>query len=71
MIRPGIALGRLARIGSLLGDPRRRAANLFLSLQDVLPDRYVWRTDRSPIAIAFVRAVVGRSHVRRGSALAG
>ena len=23
-------------------------------------DRYVWRTDRSPIAIALVRAVVGR-----------
>ena len=136
LIRPRLALGRLARIGSLLGDPRRRAADLFLSLQDVLPDayplaqasietvladenyfarimdygiiapriaelyraaaddldeprivelctdeypvyawpyedRYVWRTDRSPIAIAFVRAVVGRSYLRRGSALAG
>ena len=125
LIRPRLALGRLAMIGRLLGDPRRRAADLFLSLQNVLPntyplaqasietvladenyfarimdygiiapriaqlyrsaaddldeprivelctdeypvyawpyeDRYVWRTDRSPIAIALVRAVVGR-----------
>jgi hypothetical protein len=112
-------------IGRFLGDPRRRAADLFLSLQNVLPNsyplalanietvlahenylarimdygiiapriaqlyrsaaddldeprivalcteeypvyawpyehRWVWRTDRSPIAIALVRAVVGR-----------
>lgn len=125
LVRPRLALGRLAMIGKLLGDPRRRAANLFLSLQNVLPNayplaqasietvladenyfsrimdygiiapripqlyhyaaddldepriaelctdeypvyawpyeqRYVWRTDRSPIAIALVRAVVGR-----------
>jgi hypothetical protein len=125
LIRPRLALGRLATIGRFLGDPRRRAADLFLSLQNVLPnsyplalasietvlaaenylarimdygiivpriaelyrtaaddldeprivelctdeypvyawpyeDRYVWRTDRSPIAIALVRAVVGR-----------
>lgn len=125
LVRPRLALGRLAMIGKLLGDPRRRAANLFLSLQNVLPDtyplaqtgietvladenyigrvidygiiapripqlyryaaedldeprivdlctdeypvyawpyehRYVWRTDRSPIAIALVRAVVGQ-----------
>jgi hypothetical protein len=125
LIRPGLALGRLALIGRLLGDPRHRAADLFLSLQNVLPNtyplarasietvlaaenylgrimdygvivpriaqlyryaaddldeprivglctdeypvyawpyeqRWVWRTDRSPIAIALVRAVVGR-----------
>ena len=124
LIRPRLALGRLAVLGRLLGDPRRRAADLFLSLQNVLPNvyplaqtgidkvladenylarvmdygviapriahlyrsaaddlneprvaqlctdefpvyawpyeqRYVWRTDRSPIAIALVRAVVG------------
>jgi len=125
LIRPRLALGRLAPLGRLLGDPRRRGADLFLSLQDVLPDsyplaevgidqvladenylarivdygvivprldqlyryaadeldeprmldlcvdgypvyawpyeqRYVWRTDRSPIAIAIARTVVGR-----------
>ncbi|ONH32335.1 hypothetical protein BL254_21955 [Protofrankia sp. BMG5.30] len=38
--RPKLALGRLAVLGALLGDPRRRAADLFLSLQNVLPDRY-------------------------------
>ncbi|GAA4160261.1 hypothetical protein GCM10022251_38080 [Phytohabitans flavus] len=125
LIQPRLALGRLAMFGQLLGDPRRRGADLFLSLQDVLPDtyplaessiekvlaaenylariidygvitpripqlyryaaddldeprivelctdefpvyawpyehRHVWRTDRSPIAIALIRAVVGR-----------
>jgi len=125
LIRPRLALGRLAVLGRLLGDPRRRAADLFLSLQNVLPNvyplaqtgidkvladenylarvmdygviapriahlyrsaaddlneprvaqlctdefpvyawpyeqRYVWRTERSRIAIALVRAVVGR-----------
>ena len=125
LIRPRLALGRLAVLGRLLGDPRRRAADLFLSLQNVLPNvyplartgidkvladenylarvmdygiiapripqlyrsaaddlneprvvdlctdeypvyawpyeqRYVWRTDRSRLAIALVRAVVGR-----------
>ena len=124
LIRPRLALGRLAAFGPLLGDPRRRAADLFLSLQNVLPnmyplarasievvlaeenylarimdygviaprigllyravaddlaeprivdlctddvpvyawpyeDRRVWRTDRSPVAIALARAVVG------------
>lgn len=125
LVRPRLALGRLALFGQLLGDPRRRGANLFLSLQNVLPNvyplaqssietvlgdenylgrimdygiivpriaqlyrhaahdldeprivelctdeypvyawpyeqHYVWRTDRSPVAIALVRAVVGR-----------
>ena len=125
LIRPRLALGRLAAIGKVLGDPRHRAADLFLSLQNVLPrsypltqasietvladenyfsrimdygvivprigqlyqssaedlneprilelctdeypvyawpyeHRHVWRTDRSPIAIGLIRAVVGR-----------
>ncbi|MBU2667426.1 hypothetical protein KOI35_28335 [Actinoplanes bogorensis] len=38
--RPRLALGRLAPLGKLLGDPRRRGADLFLSLKDVLPDAY-------------------------------
>jgi hypothetical protein len=37
---PRLALGRLAPIGSLLGDPRLRAADMFLSLRRILPDRY-------------------------------
>lgn len=40
LVRPRLALGRLAAIGRFLGDPRRRAADLFLSIQNVLPDRY-------------------------------
>jgi hypothetical protein len=124
LIQPRLALGRLAIFGALLGDPRRRGADLFLSLQNVLPDayplarsdietvlaeenylarimdygiiapriaklyrhaaedlgeprvlefcrdeypvyawpyeqRHVWRTERSPLAIGFARAVVG------------
>lgn len=38
--RPRLALGRLAPLGRLLGDPRFKAADLFLSLQNVLPDVY-------------------------------
>jgi hypothetical protein len=37
---PQLALGRLAPIGRLLGDPRLRMADLFLSLHRTLPDRY-------------------------------
>jgi hypothetical protein len=40
LVRPRLALGRLAAIGRFLGDPRRRAADLFLSIQNVLPDKY-------------------------------
>ena len=40
LVRPRLALGRLAAAGQLLGDPRRRAADLFLSIQNVLPDVY-------------------------------
>lgn len=37
---PGLALGRLAPLGRLLGDPRLGMAGVFLSLRRVLPDRY-------------------------------
>lgn len=40
VVAPRLALGRLAFCGRLLGDPRRRAADTFLSLRNVLPDRY-------------------------------
>jgi hypothetical protein len=39
--RPRSAVGRwLCRAGPLLGDPRWRGADLYLSLRNVLPDRY-------------------------------
>lgn len=37
---PGLALGRLAPLGRLLGDPRLGLAGAFLSLRRVLPNRY-------------------------------
>jgi len=37
---PRMALGRLAPAGRLLGDPRWRGADAFLSLRNILPDRY-------------------------------
>jgi hypothetical protein len=37
---PRLALGRLAPLGHLLGDPRLGMAGVFLSLRRVLPDRY-------------------------------
>ena len=40
VIRPRLAAGRLALAGRLIGDPRWRGADLFLSLRNVLPDRY-------------------------------
>jgi hypothetical protein len=40
LANPRLALGRLAPIGRFLGDPRRRAADLFLSMQNILPDEY-------------------------------
>ncbi len=45
LAHPRFALGRLAGIGPLLGDPRRRAADLFLSLQNVLPAVYPLMVD--------------------------
>jgi hypothetical protein len=40
VVAPRLALGQLSPIGRLLGDPRRRMADLFLSLQNILPDSY-------------------------------
>ena len=40
LANPRLALGRLSPLGRVLGDPRRRAADLFLSMQNVLPDEY-------------------------------
>src|SRR3954454_17190611 len=37
---PRLALGRFAALGPLLGDPRFGMAGAFLSLRNVLPDRY-------------------------------
>lgn len=37
---PRLALGRLALAGRFLGDPRRRGADAFLSLHNILPDQY-------------------------------
>ncbi len=37
---PRLALGKLAPIGRLLGDPRLRVADAFLSLRRILPDQY-------------------------------
>jgi hypothetical protein len=51
LVRPRLALGRLAIIGRFLGDPRHRAADLFLSLQNVLPDSY-------PLAKASIESVL-------------
>jgi hypothetical protein len=40
VIRPRLAVGRLAPAGRLIGDPRWRGADMFLSLHNILPDRY-------------------------------
>jgi len=40
VLRPRLAAGRLALAGRLIGDPRWRGADLFLSLRNTLPDRY-------------------------------
>jgi hypothetical protein len=37
---PSLALGRLAPLGGLVGDPRLGMAGVFLSLRRVLPNRY-------------------------------
>jgi hypothetical protein len=37
---PRLALGRLASVGPILGDPRLSMTGIFLSLSRVLPDRY-------------------------------
>ena len=38
--RPRLALGRMRAASRPLGDPRWRGADLFLSLRNILPDRY-------------------------------
>jgi hypothetical protein len=40
VLKPRLALGRLAAMGHLAGDPRWRGADVFLSLHRVLPTRY-------------------------------
>jgi hypothetical protein len=40
---PRLALGRLAPLGRLLGDPRGGTVDLFLSVKRVFPDRYPLR----------------------------
>ena len=40
VLRPRLVVGRLAPAGRLIGDPRWRGADLFLSLRNILPDRY-------------------------------
>ena len=40
VIRPRLAMGRLALAGPLIGDPRWRVADLFLNLHNILPGRY-------------------------------
>ena len=42
---PRLALGRLAPLGRVLGDPRLGMAGAFLSLSRVLPDRYPLELD--------------------------
>ena len=42
---PRMALGRLAPLGRLFGDPRLGMAGVFLSLRRVLPDRYPLELD--------------------------
>ena len=42
---PRLALGRLAPLGRLVGDPRLGMAGVFLSLRRVLPDRYPLERD--------------------------
>lgn len=37
---PRLALGRLAGVGPVLGDPRVAVTGIFLSLRHILPDRY-------------------------------
>lgn len=42
---PRLALGRLAGIGPMLGDPRLALTGVFLSLSRIMPDRYPLKRD--------------------------
>src|SRR5262245_36431790 len=55
---PRLALGRLAPLGRLLGDPRLGMAGVFLSLRRVLPDRY-------PLADDVERYIAAEQHLGR------
>lgn len=55
---PRLALGRFARLGRLLGDPRLGMAGAFLSLGRVLPSRY-------PLAHDVETYLVGEHHLGR------
>ena len=55
---PRLALGRLAPLGRLLGDPRLGMAGAFLSLRRVLPDRY-------PLALDVERYIADEQRLGR------
>ena len=55
---PRLALGRFARLGHLLGDPRLGMAGVFLSLGRVLPDRY-------PLALDVERYIADEQRLGR------
>jgi hypothetical protein len=55
---PRLALGRLAALGRLLGDPRLGMAGVFLSLPAVLPDRY-------PLALDVEGYIAGEQRLGR------
>jgi hypothetical protein len=55
---PRLALGRLAALGRVLGDPRLGMAGLFLSLRRVLPDRY-------PLALDVERYIADEQRLGR------
>ena len=55
---PRLALGRLAPLGGMVGDPRLGMAGVFFSLRRVLPDRY-------PLAVDVERYVADEQHLGR------
>jgi hypothetical protein len=55
---PRLALGRVAPLGRLAGDPRLGMAGVFLSLRRVLPDRY-------PLALAVERYIADEQRLGR------
>jgi hypothetical protein len=55
---PTLALGRLAPLGRVLGDPRLGIAGVFLSLRRVVPDRY-------PLAFDVERYIVAEHRLGR------
>jgi hypothetical protein len=55
---PRLALGRLAPLGRMVGDPRLGMAGVFLSLRRVLPDRY-------PLTLDVERYIAGERRLGR------